>query len=102
VALLALDTGVDMGRMIEAYEIGQRINPVPSHFKRRLCVIDPGLTDRTQRHLLRQARMTANTTLDWRHSGVFRAARVFMAELAGNVMVSGVNEMTEGNWLYHV
>jgi len=101
VALLALDSGVNMRTVPELYEIRQRIDPVPSNLERRLRMIVP-----RPRHRLDSthdsAAVASDASLDRRYACVLGAARVLMAVLAGNFVNSGVNSMAERYGLNHV
>jgi hypothetical protein len=101
VALLALDTGVNMRAMRKFHEIGQRINPVPSNLERRLSMIVPRPRDRLD-SAHDAAAVASYASLDRRDAGVLGAAGVLMAVLARNLVDPCVNPMAERYWLDHV
>jgi hypothetical protein len=101
VALLTLDSGMDMRAMRKLYEIGQRIDPVPSNLERRLRMIVPRPCDRLD-SAHDSAAMTSHAALDRRYAGVLGTARVLMAVLAGNLVDPGMNPMAERYRLDHV
>lgn len=100
-ARLASHARVDMWSMAEANEIRKRVNPIPLDFERGLIVVSP-----RPRHGLNSARQAAtvasDASLNRRNTGIFRAPRVFMAELTRDLIHTSVDTMAERDRLNDV
>jgi hypothetical protein len=94
VALLTLDFGMDVRSMGKLYKVRECVYAVPSNFEGLLFVIAPRPGDRSN-SAGDSAAVTTNAPRDWRNPGVFGAARILVAILAGNFVDPGVNAMTE-------
>src|SRR5579864_5515137 len=98
---LASEAGIDMRTMGKAYEVGQRIDPVPADLEIGLGVIGPG-TGHRQQSTAFLAAMASHTALHWRHARGRGAPRILVAILAGDFVDPGVDAMAEGDGLLDV
>ena len=93
--------GIDMRTMGEAYEVGQRVDPVPANFEIGLRGIGPGTSHRQQSAVLLAA-VASHAALHGRHARGRGTPRVLVAILAGNLIDPGVNAMAKGDGLLNV
>lgn len=101
VTLLTGNARPNMRLMHEFHEIGQGIHTIPSNLEWWLMIIRPWLRDGLD-SAEQPIAMASDATLDRRHSGCLRAARVLVTVLTGNFIDSGMNAMAEGNGLCYV
>src|SRR5579884_3630236 len=99
--LLAGDPGPDMRLMREAYEVGQRVHPVPADLKGRLRVVGPGPCHRLEPAGQRVA-LASHAALHRRHARGLRTARILVAVLARDLVDPGVDAMAERDGLLDV
>jgi len=102
VTALALDSGVDMRVMREADEVGQRVNPVPVDFERRLRVVGPWTGDWLDSTFGDSVAVASDASRDRWNARLRRPRRVRMAVLTWNLVDPGMDAMTERDRLNDV
>ena len=101
VTFLAFNAGGDVRLMREAHEIRQRVNTIPLDLEGRPRVISPCTRDRLNAADKRSA-VASHAFGDRRRTRGLRTSRILMTVLTGNLVVAGVDAMTEGDRLFDI